>query len=381
MSMSFFSVPSARPALASLRSALLVAGAALAAVGGAPAEPPPPAPPRPVPNAPLVIVERSIVQDQGSWQLDYRLRHDGATGLVVTPAEVAAKVEGWVSNSRVPSHAVPRLSSLALSGSAAGLAATTDVIASADEVQRCRERLVLQVWMGDDHEPPAVPPPSSKPGADVSASAASEKVASLVLAPGAIVRVRLRLEHQHFLFGDYDPLLGQRALEVRLGPAVFRDVAPSDREQYLAQPKYAWPQPPEERRDTRHFVTGPDSLHLEAHIPGNQYYRFPERPVRYGTKMRLRFFYLIAAGTEGDCCARIAQYKDTPTAWKVLTDGAHEQKLETVGRWIKVERVFRTEADATTLALDFRIGGGSDVGEMWIDDVTLEPVAGPAVEP
>jgi hypothetical protein len=203
----------------------------------------------------------------------------------------------------------------------------------------------------------------------------------LSLAPGATVRVRLRLEHQHFLYGDYDPLLGLRAVELHLGAAALRDVVPIDREQYLAQPRYSWPQPPEDRRDTRHFVSGPDSLHLEAHVPGNQYYRFPERPVRYGTKLRLRFWYLIAAGTEGDCRARIAQYKDTPTAWKVLTDGAQEQVLTTVGRWTKVERIFQTEPDATTLALDFRIGGSSDIGELWIDDVTLEPVGGPSGEP
>jgi hypothetical protein len=48
-----------------------------------------------------------------------------------------------------------------------------------------------------------------------------------------------------------------------------------------------------------------------------------------------------------------------------------------VGRWVHVERIFRTEPEATTLALDFRIVG-ADVGELWIDDVLLEPVgAGP----
>src|SRR5689334_10997723 len=58
--------------------------------------------------APLAIVERSIAQDQGGWQVDYRLRHTAASGLIVTPGEIFAKVEGWVSNSRVPSHALPR---------------------------------------------------------------------------------------------------------------------------------------------------------------------------------------------------------------------------------------------------------------------------------
>jgi hypothetical protein len=376
----WFILKSARSA--ALLIPLLVGGTVLVPVpdpafagsGGAEAGVPPNSNPVPVP---LAILGRSIVQDQGSWQVEYRLRHDGQTGLVVTPAEITGRVEGWVSNSRVASHAVPRLSSLSLSGPT-GLSALTDVIATADEVQRCRERLAVQVWTGDDPEPLPTPAP---PARTSTASAAPERAPILSLAPGALVRVRLRLEHQHFLYGDYDPLLGLRAVELHLGAAVLRDIVPIDREQYLAQPRYTWPQPPEDRRDTRHFVSGPDSLHLEAHVPGNQYYRFPERPVRYGTKMRLRFWYLIAAGTEGECRARIAQYKDTPTAWKVLTDGAQEQVLTTVGRWTKVERVFRTEPDATTLALDFRIGGSSDIGELWIDDVTLEPVCGPSDEP
>jgi hypothetical protein len=314
----------------------------------------------------LAVLERSISQDQGGWRVDYRLRYDGPTGVVVTPTEISAKVEGWVSNSRVASHAVPRWSSVVVSGPS-GLSGVGEVVTSADEAQRCRERAVVQVWTGEEAPPePARPAPAARP-------APSEPAPLFSLAPGAAFRVRIRLEHQHFLFGDYDPLLGNRALELHLGAAVLRDVIPMDREQYLAQPKYTWPAPPEDRRDTRHYISAPDSLHLEAHIPGNQYYRFPERPVRYATKMRLRFWYLIAPGTEGECRARIAQYKDTPTAWKVLTEGGHEVCLTTVGRWVKVERVFRTEPDATTLALDFRISG-ADVGEMWIDDVSLEPV-------
>jgi hypothetical protein len=153
-----------------------------------------------------------------------------------------------------------------------------------------------------------------------------------------------------------------------------RDVVPMDREQYLAQPKFLWNEPPEERRDTRHAVTGPDSLHLEAHVPGHQYYRYPERPVRYNTKMRLRFWYLIAAGTEGECRVRVAQFKDTPTSWRILNSGGFEQCLKTVGRWTKVDRILQTEPEATTLTLEFKIVGETEVGEMWIDDVSLEPV-------
>ncbi len=123
-------------------------------------------------------------------------------------------------------------------------------------------------------------------------------------------------------------------------------------------------------------LSGPDSLHLESHVPGHHYYRYPDRPVRYGTPMRLRFSYLIAAGTEGECGVRVAQYKDTPTSWRMLNHAGFEKCLNVVGRWTRVERVFTTDVEATTLALDFRIAGDSDVGEMWIDDVSLEPVGG-----
>ncbi len=47
-----------------------------------------------------------------------------------------------------------------------------------------------------------------------------------------------------------------------------------------------------------------------------------------------------------------------------------------MGRWTKVERIIQTESEATTLTLEFKIVGETDVGEMWIDDVSLEPVNG-----
>jgi hypothetical protein len=326
----------------------------------------------------LTIVDRTIAQDRvpqdknaqeqkwfwQTWQVDYRLRLEGPRPLAVEPHEIAAKVEGWVSNSRVPSHAVPRWSALEMNGKS-GLAAAAELIEGADEADRCRERAALEVFPCD--EPVDAPPPGS----------ADRGARNLNLVPGAMLRVRLRLVHQHFLYGMYDPLLGRRALEIRLGSSTLRDTLPLDREHHVAQAVSVWNSFPAERRDDRQFVSPPDSLHLEAHVPGNQYFRFPEQPVRYATKMRLRFWYLVAPGSEGECKARIAQFRETPTAWKPLTDGSFDICLNTVGRWIAVERVFQTECDATTLALDFRIAG-ADVGELWIDDISLEPLgAGP----
>ena len=328
----------------------------------------------------LTLVDRTVTQNQGAWIVDYRLRHTGKAGVIITPDEITVKVEGWVSNSRVASHAVPRWSSLFIPHGH-DLSAVSDVIVAADEAHRCRDRLIVHVWTEDQR--PFKSSTFTQPGANtgagqVLAPAPAEVTNSLPisLGPGAIAHVRLCLEHQHILYGDYDPLLSVRAVTLTLGSSSVRDVVPMDREQYLAQPKFVWNEPPEERRDTRHAVTGPDSLHLEAHVPGHQYYRYPERPVRYNTKMRLRFWYLIAAGTEGECRVRVAQFKDTPTSWRILNNGGFEQCLKTIGRWTKVDRIVQTEAEATTLTLEFKIVGETEVGEMWIDDVSLEPVDG-----
>jgi hypothetical protein len=304
----------------------------------------------------LAVLRRSIAQDQGAWVVTYQLRNAGSTGVILTPADLNARVEGWVSNSRVASHAIPRHSRVAVEGRS-GSSASAEVVASAEESQRCRERAVMSIWSDDGPQPDgdAAPPLVS-------------------LGPGAKLHVKLRLEHHHVLYGDYDPLLGTRSLELRLGPALVRDQIPLEQEHYLAQPKSSWPEPPDDRRDTRHFVSAPDSLHLESQVPGHMYYRYPERPVRYGSKLRLQFWYLIAEGTEGECRVRLAQYKDTPSSWRVLGSGGFDQPLETVGRWTKYDAVVRADAEATTVALDFRIISETNVGELWIDDVSLEPI-------
>ncbi len=331
------------------------------------------------PRGTLALVDRTVTQDQGAWVVDYRLRHTGQTGVIVTPEEIGVKVEGWVSNSRVASHAVPRWSSLTVARGP-DLSMVGEVIASVDEAHRCRERLLVSAWTDDDRPLRTGPGGGSRGTSSISAVLPTEStpIVPFSLGPGAIVRVRVRLEHQHILYGDLDPLLAVRTVELTVRGATVRDVVSLDREQYLAQPKFCWPEPPEERRDTKHSVSGPDSLHLEAHIPGHQYYRYPERPVRYGTRMRLRFSYLIAAGTEGECGVRVTQYKDTPTSWLKLDGGGFEQSLKTVGRWTQVEHIVQTEPQATTVTLEFKIVGETEVGEMWIDDVSLEPVNGTA---
>lgn len=329
----------------------------------------------------MALVERTVTQDQGAWVVDYHLRNTARTGVIVTSEDLRLRIEGWVSNSRVASHAVPRWSSLFVSPSVAPTA-FSEVLTAVDESHRCRERMVVSVWA--EEQPQSNSGPASKGeapprvnGTPVSGSTVACFL-PLSLGPGETMHIRLHIEHQHILYGDFDPLLGVRILELTLGSSVVRDLVPLDREQYLAQPKYTWPEPPEERRDTRHFISAPDSLHLEADVPGHQTYRYQERPVRYNTKMRLLFWYLIAAGTEGECRVRVGQNKDTPLAWRQLHEAGFEDRLKSVGRWTRYERIVLTEPEATRLILEFKIVGEIDVGEMWIDDVSVESVGSAA---
>ena len=48
--------------------------------------------------------------------IDYQLRHTGSTGRILMPVGRGGdSLEGWVSNSRVASHAVPRLARVTVS--------------------------------------------------------------------------------------------------------------------------------------------------------------------------------------------------------------------------------------------------------------------------
>ena len=329
-------------------------------------------------RSPLALIERGLTQDQGAWIIDYRLRNTGPTGVIITPEELRVKVAGWVSNSRVASHTLPRWSSVSVSPSIDSVA-VSEVITTADELHRCHERLTLSARAEDQSQHDENPTSRREASARVATApiSATQPIRLQMLqslGPGDTMHVRLRIEHQHNLYGDYDPLLGVRTVELTLGKSVVQDIVPLDREQYLAQPKYTWPEPPDDRRDARHFISGPDCLHLEADVLGHQSYRYQERPVHYNTRMRLRFWYLIAVGTEGECRVRVAQNKDTPLAWRPLHEARIEEGLKTIGRWTRFDRIIQTEPEATRLILEFKIVGDIDVGEMWIDDVSLESV-------
>jgi hypothetical protein len=306
------------------------------------------------------IQHRSVTQNLGGWLIEYRIRNDGPPIVVRKSNEVRISTGGWLSNSRVPSHSSPKRSKLDIVAvmNAVQWAGRYDVIPSTD-IDRCRETGTFKLWKG---EKPVVFNPNGP---------------MLSLATGDSLRVRIEIDHDHLLF-NYDMLLGSRTVEMFIGPnRVLNDTVTMDREPYLAFPKYVLPKIADDRLDNRHYTSPPHSLHLEAHIPGNEHFRFSEQPVRHSSKMRIRFRYLIATGTQGDCRVRIIQSRETSSAYRVLYECIVEKSLKTAGRWNKADFVLTTDEQANLLALDFRITDPEDtrIGEMWIDDVKLEYVA------
>ena len=331
-------------------------------------------PPRPS----LTLVDRAIGQDQGAWVIEYRLRNVAGAGLIVTPEDIRLKVQGWVSNSRVASHAVPRWSSVIITP-VVDPTASSEVINAVDESQRCRERLAISVWgegrprLGSSSAVRSVEPPPAL--ASPAAGLALLPLAPISLGPGEKMHLRLRIDHQHTLYGDYDPLLGVRTIEMTLGKSIVRDTLPLDREQYLAQPKYTWPEPPEERRDTRHFVSAPDSLHLEADVQGHQSYRYQEQPRALQHQDEVAILVPNRRRHRRRVPGAPRAKQRHATRLRPLHEAAFEERLKTIGRWTKYELIVQTEPEATRLILEFKIVGEIDIGEMWIDDVNLEPLS------
>lgn len=302
----------------------------------------------------LALIDRQISQQGSRWLVRYKVRYEGPVALELASSDLQVDYDAWVSNSRSKPHTVPRRSQTRFAVSESS-SVQTSVIASSNDRQRCRERVSLAFSTGEKPLDEPVP--------------GKINFLPLRVAPGQIIWLYLALDHEHFLYGNYDPLLGERKLDVQLGPCRLIDTIPLDADQATATPTVKLSSPPKERLDSRQFRSAPDSLYLAADVPGFQYFRFDDMPVRYGTRFKLSFWYLIALGTEGSCHARVMEYQDTPNAWYRL-DGGFDEPMPVQGRWRRFEQTFTTRDQTTTMALDFRIVG-ANVGELWIDDIEL----------
>lgn len=301
----------------------------------------------------LILLDRQISQESGGWKIVYKIKYCDEEKIELLGPDIDLEYDAWVSNSSCPPHTIPKKSAVKINLAEINSTQTT-IIASSNDRNRCRERISIAFSLNLEEEP------------------FKNRIywIPLKLTPQKEFWCYLKIEHEHFLYGTYDPLLGERDLKIRFGGFYFIDNLPLDEEYYPAQAKIQLNKVPEERLDDRQFRSAPNSLFLAADIPGLQYFRFDDLPIKYSSQLKISFYYLIAHGTEGACQARVIEYQDTPNAWYRL-EGGFDEQLTIDGRWRKFEQTFRLRNDTTTIALDFRIIG-ANIGEMWIDDVSIE---------
>jgi hypothetical protein len=300
------------------------------------------------------ILNQSIEQVDGNWNVNFTLQNRGAVGRALDVAEIAASVEGDVSNSALPGHSHPIASFLEATSEAGPV--WKDIIPSSSDDDRCREGLKLEAWLADSRRAP-------------------EGNKLLLVAPGGKVSVRLTLIHDHPFYGTYDPLLGTRLIRLRIGTQELRRKF-EFQQQYTALPSYTWPEPPEERRDKEIYFSAPDSIYFSGLFGELHSYWLPERPVRYGSKVKLSFLYVIAVGSAGTSSVQISQWQDLPKSVKRLPEVALSIPLDRIGRWTKFEKTFTIDRRATHAQVGLKISSG-EVGDMWVDDIkweTLSPV-------
>lgn len=307
-----------------------------------------------------------------TWVITYTLKYNGDKEITLYPSDIGIEYSGTnLSNSRHKSHSMPRttdpkqvpyeiertvifptLAPASLFTFPTSIKvleiryrtshaeptrpirfklsetkeAYAPVIPSSMDRERCREKISVQVKEYDPYKSGGVEDRSTFPiYSDLRA------LELLKLKPGSTCQIVLKIEHDHFLDGKYDPLLGDREIEITLGKNKIISSLSLNKEVNPAKVIPELNTPPKERifntddyqRTDRKTIAGREGkfLYLAADITGYQYFRFDDMPIKAGDKFKLSFDYCVAAGSEGNCHVRVMEYKDTPNAWYRLDGG------------------------------------------------------------
>jgi len=194
------------------------------------------------------------------------------------------------------------------------------------------------------------------------------------LIDGYEFELTLELKHDHLLYERTDPLLGERRISIWLCDdlRLLDDLDLNECEMQLDKLTLSLERP-ENHLCSDKFHSPPDSLLLWSEFPGSNFLRFVDVPVRPGTAIRLKFWYLISPGTGGECRARVCEYNDKPSAYIRMPDRMDILLAGAPGKWHHAEYELLVSPCTNTVAVDFRLIS-TDPGELWIDDAALDYV-------
>jgi len=299
----------------------------------------------------LALVAKEAAFVDGRWIVRYQLRYRGEAAATIPSGEIELEYRATISNSRCWGHGLPG-NSQARWKPLERNRTTAPVVGGEDQSPLCREILEAGIATNDVPKLAGEPPPQE-----------------LRLEPGGVLWLTLTVTHDHAVHGRYEPLLGTRRLELRLGEWTFFDEL-----ELVAAPSYDPPAQtlsPPAGRSVDDAARNRPVLHISPREAGKLYFRFAEVETRPGAVLRVAFWYRTKRVGTGACHLRVTEYQDDDRGWRRL-EGGFDEGLPDSPQWTYFERQLATGGAATHLAIDFRYPGETS-GEAWIDGVTVLP--------
>jgi hypothetical protein len=277
----------------------------------------------------------------------FKIKYIGKKETSLNPENIKVEYQAELANSRIPAH---RFSKTAKAKFLSFQKASAEIIKGKHWKDDCRENLIL-VFNRSGFPQKLI----------------EEKI---IISSGEEFFLTLIIEHEHFICGQYDPLLGKRIIKLTINDTIIREeflINELDEQKRIPEIKLS--DIPKERLDDQYFISPPDSLYLGVD-PGAQFFRFKDLHLPPNSVWKLSFWYLIAVNSEGKTKVRIGEYQDTIDSWHKLSD-AFDETLFVQGRWQYFEKQFTITLETTTIAVDFRILEAT-AAETWIDEVKLK---------
>ena len=197
----------------------------------------------------ITILDRQISQENfntkerignSGWKIIYKLKYCGKEPIELSTTDINFEYKASVSNSSVPSHIRP------IKISAEWLLAESNqksipVISHSNDRYKCKEiiKIAFSTGLKKETEP----------------FKGTLYFIPLKLIPEQEFWCYLTLEHEHFLYGNYNLLLGEREIKIKISNFYFLDKILLEEEYFPIRSKIGLNKIPDERLDTRPAVS------------------------------------------------------------------------------------------------------------------------------
>jgi hypothetical protein len=285
-----------------------------------------------------MVTNPSIEQKGGSWEITYKMPPEKKNIKFVS-----AYVEGDVSNSAVPGH--------------------------------FRSQYIISRAIWNKENSPKVLRES------VLGSTCVEK--AKMTFDESSRKILLTLEHDHSVYGKFEPLLGKRVLTLNIDgeeKTFDLDFTPCYNRTKLKKltNKMSFEYSINKEGYADKYDPEKDELFLSL-SQTNGYFRSAEIPTRWDTVYTVKFKYMVFYGSIAQPVFFISEYCDVNTSWKMLGKTIDVELDRTPGRWHQYKKTFRTKSEASTMAYNFSLRdlnpNGPSVGDMLVRDFEISPPA------